>query len=172
MSDRETCSKGQDPSRHCGRKLALWIFTRVEPRVAVEHSTFGRLLGLRGHAPLASGAAWPQEWNPFLGPLRPSALLCVLAVHSKMALGTSLLADFGGILPIWRATRSACAESDAIILRQGARVILWWIKKRPRPQPGPIRLVANQVSTRVVRHSTCTLFRRSCGCSSPSPSID
>jgi hypothetical protein len=88
-------------------------------RVAVEHSTFGRLLGLRGHAPLASGAAWPQEWNPFLGPLWPIALLYALAVQSKMALGTSPLADFGGIL---RATRSACAESDAIILRQGARV--------------------------------------------------
>ena len=40
--------------------------------------------------------------------------------------------------------------------------------KRPRPAEGG----ADQVSTRVVRYNTCTLFRRSCGCSSPSPSID
>jgi hypothetical protein len=38
--------------------------------------------------------------------------------------------------------------------------------------PASVERGANQVSTRVVRYSICTPFRRSSGCSSPNPLID
>ena len=39
------------------------------------------------------GAAWPQEWNPFLGPLSPSGSLCAFAVHSTRSSKDDLRGD-------------------------------------------------------------------------------